>query len=232
MLKQFLEIFRKDNLLQQAFDRSVEMLELDSRMFTTAVESLRRRDDARLDMDVYAADQKINHYEREVRRKAVTHLALGQDADLHGGMVLISIVIDIERIGDYMKNIVELAIAQPGSFTGGEIEDEIRNVEEIVHRMFAELIPTLDDADVNKARQILGDHQMVVERVEESLGELIAGNVLNVNSGDAVVAALYLRYLKRVSAHLKNIATSVVNPYYRIGFREKGTDAQAGASQS
>jgi hypothetical protein len=35
--------------------------------------------------------------------------------------------------------------------------------------------------------------------------------------------ALYLRYLKRVSAHLKNVATSVVNPYHRIGFREKGS---------
>jgi len=33
--------------------------------------------------------------------------------------------------------------------------------------------------------------------------------------------ALYMRYLKRVSAHLKNVATSVVNPYHRIGFREK-----------
>jgi hypothetical protein len=30
-----------------------------------------------------------------------------------------------------------------------------------------------------------------------------------------------MRYLKRVSAHLKNVASSVVNPYHRIGFREK-----------
>ena len=37
----------------------------------------------------------------------------------------------------------------------------------------------------------------------------------------AATLAIYLRYLKRVSAHLKNVATSVVNPYHRIGFREK-----------
>jgi phosphate uptake regulator len=45
--------------------------------------------------------------------------------------------------------------------------------------------------------------------------------VMRDDSGEAVTAALYLRYLKRVSAHIKNVATSVVNPYYRIGFREK-----------
>jgi hypothetical protein len=32
---------------------------------------------------------------------------------------------------------------------------------------------------------------------------------------------LYLRYLKRMSAHVKNVATSIVNPFHRIGFREK-----------
>jgi hypothetical protein len=36
--------------------------------------------------------------------------------------------------------------------------------------------------------------------------------------GDAVSTALYVRYLKRVAAHLLNIATSVVNPFRAIGF--------------
>ena len=40
--------------------------------------------------------------------------------------------------------------------------------------------------------------------------------------------ALYLRYLKRVSAHIKNVATSVVNPYHRIGYREKGVKRAKG----
>jgi hypothetical protein len=30
-----------------------------------------------------------------------------------------------------------------------------------------------------------------------------------------------------VSAHLKNVATSVVNPYHRIGFREKGDESSS-----
>ena len=32
--------------------------------------------------------------------------------------------------------------------------------------------------------------------------------------------ALYTRYLKRIAAHLINIASSVFNPFERIGFRD------------
>jgi hypothetical protein len=57
--------------------------------------------------------------------------------------------------------------------------------------------------------------------VDKHVAALSAGEVLQGRAGHAVTVAIYLRFLKRVSAHLKNVATSVVNPYYRIGFREK-----------
>lgn len=230
MWKELLGIFKKDGLCEEAFSESLDMLRHCQGMFDDAAASLWQ--EGAMDVDIYARDKAINKFERGVRRRIVTHLALSSNPDVNTALVLTAIVIDIERIGDYMKNIVELAVAQPGAFRGGEIEDEVRGVEETVRRMFSELIPTLEDADVDKARQILGDHQMVVERVEESLGELIAGKVLASNSGDAVVAALYLRYLKRVSAHLKNVATSVVNPYYRIGFREKRAAVETESPES
>jgi len=46
----------------------------------------------------------------------------------------------------------------------------------------------------------------------------------------AVIYTLLSRYLKRVSSHLKNIASSVVNPFPRMGFRspEEGKDSDIG----
>ena len=41
---------------------------------------------------------------------------------------------------------------------------------------------------------------------------------------EAVTTALYVRFLKRISAHLMNIASSVVNPFDRIGFRGDDPD--------
>lgn len=38
--------------------------------------------------------------------------------------------------------------------------------------------------------------------------------------GQTAVIASYVRYLKRIGAHLLNILSSVVNPFERIGYRE------------
>ena len=166
-------------------------------------------------------DRTINRFERHVRRNIVTHLAVSTNPDINTALVLTAIIIDIERIGDYTKNIVELAAAHPQAFTGGQLREEIENVERSVTGMFKTLPDCLERSDVDLARRLLGDHQIVVQTVDECLQELIAGRLLKEDSGTAVTAALYLRYLKRVSAHLKNVASSVVNPYYRLGFREK-----------
>jgi phosphate uptake regulator len=88
--------------------------------------------------------------------------------------------------------------------------------------MFDDIVPALEGSDESRARGIMGSHTIIASQVDEQVRALCAGEVLAGRSGHAATVALYLRYLKRVSAHLKNVATSVVNPYHRIGFREKG----------
>jgi len=43
----------------------------------------------------------------------------------------------------------------------------------------------------------------------------------NIPPGDAAALALYIRWLKRINSHLRNITTSIVNPFDRIGFEPK-----------
>ncbi len=219
MWKQILQLFKKETLCDEAFKEALIMLEASAGMFRDAVASL--RSEGSLDLDIYSRDRQLNEFERDVRRKIVTHLAVSSAPDANMGLVLTAIVMDIERIGDYTKNIVELAAEVEYSFTGGEIEAEISQVENTVSRMFEKIAPALRDGDVETARAIFAEHQGVGKAVEHHLRRLIHGEVLADDSGIAVTTALYLRYLKRVSAHLKNVATSIVNPYYRIGFREK-----------
>ena len=40
---------------------------------------------------------------------------------------------------------------------------------------------------------------------------------------EAIIRALLIRFLKRVSAHLKNVASSLVNPYHKLGYKPDGT---------
>jgi Na+/phosphate symporter len=220
MFKQFFELFRKDNMLQQAYDRSLEMLEADREMFLAASSSLREHDDARIEIDIYAKDQLINAYEREVRRKVLTHLALTSSQSIAAGLALVSIVIDIERIGDLTKNIVDLALRHPGKLDCGSLEPDVRKIETTVKTMFTLLIEALPNGDEAKAKEVMSEHWWIARRADEILNSLIVRKDPDLVCGEAVSSALYVRFLKRISAHLMNIASSVVNPFDRIGFRD------------
>ncbi|MGW8267196.1 MAG: PhoU domain-containing protein [Longimicrobiales bacterium] len=219
MWKDILSLLRGSSLCQEAFEESLQMLETSYGMFTDAVAAL-HKEGALVD-DIYERDRQLNKFERDVRRKIVTHLSVSSTPDVNMGLVITAIVIDIERIGDYAKNISELAVESEAPFDALELNTEIRHLERLVDGNFADLLLALENSDEERARGILKRHKEVSGTVERHLKSLRRGGVLAEDSGRAVTAALYLRYLKRMSAHLKNVATSVVNPYHRIGFREK-----------
>ena len=49
-----------------------------------------------------------------------------------------SVVIDIERIGDYTKNIYDLAVNHPKKLNGGSVEDRLSKIEKISFKLFEE----------------------------------------------------------------------------------------------
>ena len=77
MFKQIFEIFKSDSLYEQALTECHEMLEIVREMFNESINSLRNSDTAEIPIDIYAMDKKINEFERDVRRKVMTHLAVG-----------------------------------------------------------------------------------------------------------------------------------------------------------
>jgi len=228
MFKEIFDLLRKQSQLNQAFERSREMLREDQEMFVEAMRSLRERDTARLNVDIYAKDQMINAYEREVRRKIYTHLAVSSEPDLHAGLVLASIVIDIERIGDYTKNIVELALHHPTRLHCGIFEEDMRKIETAVRTMFELSIEALPENDKGRAAEIMSDHWRIARRTDHIVNTLIEKDEPSLPGREAVTSVLYARYLKRVSAHLMNIASSIVNPFDRIGFRREGPGNREG----
>ena len=136
MFRKILDLFHKDNLLNQALKDSYIMLDIDRKMFDESIHSLRKQDTAELKIDVIKKDLMINEYEREVRKKVLTHLSISGTKDITPGLVLTSIIIDIERIGDYTKNIVELALNHPARLEGSIFEEELIKLEEMLIHIF------------------------------------------------------------------------------------------------
>ena len=112
------------------------MLEIVREMFNSSTNSLRSPKAEEHPLNIYEMDKKINHFERDVRRKIMTHLTVNPQQDLSSGLVLVSVVIDIERIGDYTKNIYDLAVNHPEKLDGGVVEENLADIEKISFDLF------------------------------------------------------------------------------------------------
>ena len=224
MWKEILAIFNKDTLLDQAYQRSYEMLDITHQMFQEARLSLRERNDNKLAEHIYDQDIAVNKFEREVRRKVLSHLAVSGTTDLYSGLVLVSIIIDVERIGDYTKNIVEMAQNHPPKLTGGLYEDDLAKVETAVNDVFTRVREIFEVADAGKAEQLLVEYQWINKVCDQHAIDYLNERDRTISSSDAVALSLYFRFLKRINSHLRNVATSVVNPFDKIGFYRRKDD--------
>lgn len=221
MFKQLFAIFKKDSLMNRSYQRSFEMLDITNNMFLKAKQSLRHTEDNLKDIDIYNKDIEINKYEREVRRNVLNHLILTEGEELPSGLVLVSIIIDIERIGDYTKNIVELAMNHPEKLEGGEFEVDLQKVENALSDLFIQTKKCFENSDKELGLQLIQEYKWVNRLCDEMVYKLVKTREKKIIPGEAVSLVLYFRWLKRINSHLRNIVTSVVNPFDRIGFKPK-----------
>jgi phosphate uptake regulator len=136
-------------------------------------------------------------------------------------LVLISIIIDIERIGDYAKNMVELALDHPGKLHGGEFEETICRLEDGLEDNFIQTKKCFKEADAKLALELLDKYAWVNDACDKIVRAVVREKDTSIKPGDAAALVLYTRWLKRINSHLRNITTSVVNPFDRIGFQPK-----------
>jgi phosphate transport system protein len=222
MWKNLIALFQRDNLYTQAIRQTHEMLDLDWTMFQASIESLRQSDTGEIKIDIYAMDKMINRDERDIRKKVMTHLAIAGTRDLSAGLVLVSIVIDIERIGDYTKNIYDLARAHPRRLHGHSLEPKLVEAEQGVSKLFRDMIQAYKTSNEDLARAVMVGYKEGLSAACEGITtSVVSGQVTDVPPHDAAAIALYARFLKRIAAHSRNIISSVVNPFHRIGYREK-----------
>ena len=222
MFEKFKELFSSESLLESAYTTTVKMLEFDYQMYEAARSVLRDTDDCELPFDIRKMDRKINKYEREVRRNVLTHLTVAGMSNLVPGLALVSIVISVERIGDYTKNIVGLARDHEQKLKAGNQEANVQTVEAAIDKHFPQALEVLTTHNKKLGHEIMQAQAEISHTADAIASGLIRmGGGQGLSTGDAVCVALYSRYLKRINSHLTTISSAIVNPFARIGFREK-----------
>ena len=222
MWKELTNIWRANDLSKQAWDQSCEMLELSKNIFSQAIIYLREAHNIETLKKLKKRDKEINEFQQEVRRKVLTHYSVQSDkVDIANGLILINMVVDIERIGDYCKNILDLAINHPTQIISEEISEDLTAIENEVQLRFDKTLEAINKQDTNIAKDMKkGYHEQLTGKSDEIVNSVLSGKLDFGSPSKTAAVTLYARYLKRIGAHLKNITTTLVNPFDSIGYKQ------------
>ena len=222
IFKDILGIWKSDNLLAQAWDDSLKMLSISNDIFVQSIQYFNSGENIDAVKALKKEDQSINDYYQLVRRKVLTHYSIDKPPiETSGGLTLVNMVVDIERIGDYCKNISDLTLMRDGPMDFGELSDDIKSIEQEVESRFIKTIQAIENQDEALAENLLNNYKKMVTKVSDRIVKDIAsGRIQFPDSSQGASIALYSRYLKRIGAHLKNITSTVVNPYDKIGYNQ------------
>jgi len=226
MLKEIFQALRGKDVLVEMIGQVGQMLDIGQWMFDKASEVLMRQSEWETVADeLYARDRQINEIEQTVRERIITHLSLGHQADLSACLVLMSVVKDAERIGDYGKNIFEVGKFYRNAFTHRQYAAPLEEIRGSVRPLFAQAKGAFLQADKNLARVVLEDARGLTKSCDLIIQQLLSVHE-QIAPNEAVAYVLMARFYKRVTAHLANISTSVVSPVPMLDYRGKMPDVE------
>ena len=210
MFKNLLSFWKGKDFLVQVLEDFKIMLDDSETMFeAVCAQLLDGTKEPGLKEKIYAIDKQVNNLQKEIRKRIVEHLTLQPTVDVNVCLILMSVVKDAERLGDYSKNLYEVTelLAQP-------IERELfreyfDELNEKILALFQRTKEAFIDADEDQARSAW-EYEKTIAKGCDKIVERLAQSNLPVNQ--AVCFTLVARHFKRIVAHLVNIATSVVLP--------------------
>jgi phosphate uptake regulator len=221
MLEKLLNLIKgSQGLIDEARQESFEMIIMGKEMFILALDAVHEETTREVMKTLAGMDKTLNQLEMSVRKKVFSHLAISRGEDLLEALQLNVIITDLERIGDYTKNIGELVEMMPGKMDFGSHDTTFHQVKDLALELFDLTYKALEDKDEKLANEAIRKYDVVSKSVDARIEKVVAGKEMSETVEKRHVAlVLLLRYTKRICAHLKNICTSVVNPFHQISYR-------------
>jgi phosphate uptake regulator len=173
------------------------------------VEAIRKR--------LFETDKLINQATRRIRQHIVVHATVHGATEFPPCLILMSIVKDAERLGDYSKNLYDLATLAPRRLEG-EQRERFRQLKDDDLALLADCVDVIDRRDKDEAAKVI-----VRAKQTEDLCDASVNAFIRTPSADPMAPTYVLayRYLKRVASHTRNITSSVVQPLHKLDFTSK-----------
>ena len=168
--------------------------------------------------DLYSTDKQINELHREVRREMIIHSAVNsRNLDIPLLLSYMTMSKDIERIGDYCKNLFE--IAETGnSFAKGDDLDTYMELKNDIGKLIVYLQSCLNLDDESKVQDLITLGSSLNNDLDEKITALLEDKE---KIQHPVATTLFYRYLKRIVSHIVNAATAIIMPTDQIDYLDE-----------
>ena len=172
--------------------------------------------------EIRETDRQINATEVEIRRALLVHASVHGGIDTPEVLAFMNMIKDLERIGDYNKNIFDLA-EEGVSFTESSELETILSLRDEVSSRISLMGEILSVRDEERARTYIERGDEMRKDFDRRVNELLHSTEEAVT---AVPRALLFRFLKRVSAHSSNVVSAVVMPVDQLDYYDESEDTR------
>lgn len=168
---------------------------------------------------ILKSDIEVNRLERHIRKQVITHLTLSDNTrDVTYCLMLMSLVKDVERLGDYATNVAEVHDEGGGPLPDDELATELRDIRASVESSFAAVKQVVTTSDQNTALRLIKEGREVTGRCDELIGRVARSPH---DAATTTTLVLGARYYKRLEAHLLNVLSSVVMPLHKLDYYDE-----------
>ena len=164
------------------------------------------------ELEIIQADDRINHMEEEINDLAIESLALLAPvaSDLRKVIGTIKIATELERIGDYAKNIAKFLIKQ--DHLSDMVADYAISMEKDLITMLERAMQCMVDQDEEAAFAIPESDSVINQQMKDIRAKLLADDG---ESRENALKELFeisamLRNIERAGDHVKNICEHIL----------------------
>lgn len=220
MLKELLSLFRSNDAIAQMGKDFEEMLAA-SRELTLGAGKIfwDETDGSEEPMEISKRDVAINKLERSIRRQVIAHLTLASGRrDVPYCLLLMSIVKDVERIGDYAKNLAEIRRDGGALVPDDEHGDELRDLRSVVEEAFRRAMGVFSISDSTAAAVLMTELRAVNRRCDQLIARVARSDYDAAATTSLVLGA---RYYKRIGSHILNVLSGIVMPLHKLDYYDE-----------
>jgi phosphate uptake regulator len=216
MFKNLIQFWKGKDFLSEVMDDFKIMLSDSEYMFKSSYDVLvHNKKEPGLEKQILRIDKKVNGLQKAIRRRIIEHMTIQPSVDSPACLLLFSVSKDAERVGDYAKNLLEVSRLLEKPIEKETYYQLFKDLDKDILDLFKQTRDAFIESNEEKAAKAWDSQKNIKKQCDDIVRTLAKSNY-SVN--ESVCFTLIARFIRRMSSHLTNIATSVIVPLTELDY--------------